>query len=66
VSVTVKTWTKDMERIAALEAALKPFAEMAESYEGERAAHVVASKGGTIISVYDLRDAAALLQKSTQ
>lgn len=50
------------KRIAELEVALLPFADMAESYEGERASFVVASKGGTIVSVYDLRVAAKALQ----
>ncbi len=53
----------DQRRIFELEAALQPFAAMAESYRDDPAAFVIASKGGTIISVYDLREAAALLQK---
>lgn len=54
---------KARARIAELEAALAPFARMAGSYEADPAAHVVASKGGTIISAYDLRDAAVALRK---
>jgi hypothetical protein len=72
----VTVWTDDMKRaamadaqkvcdlttrVAGLEAALRPFAQMAESYADERASLVVASKGGTIVSVYNLRDAAEIL-----
>ena len=49
------------DRIVQLEAALEPFARMAESYEDERASFVIASKGGTIVSVYNLREAEKLL-----
>lgn len=45
------------ERIAELEAALRPFAVMAGSYTDESGAHVPLSKAGAIISVYDLRRA---------
>jgi hypothetical protein len=53
------------ERIAELEAALKPFAVMAGSYTNESGAHVPLSKAGAIISVYDLRRAEDALTKST-
>ncbi len=49
------------ERIAELEAALKPFAAMSGSYTHMHGAHVVASRGGTILDVNDLRRAAALV-----
>lgn len=45
--------------IANLEAALVPFARMSDSYDDEPASHVIASKRGTILSVYDLRLAKA-------
>lgn len=51
------------KRTAELEAALAPFARMADSYDDQPAAHVVASRGGTILGVYDLRAAKAALQK---
>ena len=47
--------------IERLRAALKPFAVASDSYDGEAPAHVVASKGGAIVSVYDLRIAKAVL-----
>jgi hypothetical protein len=53
------------QRIAELEAALKPFAVMAGSYTDESGAHVPLSKAGAIISVYDLRRAEDALTKST-
>lgn len=49
------------KRVAILEAALRPFADAAESYKNDPAAFVIASNGGTIVSVYNLRDAASVL-----
>jgi hypothetical protein len=54
-----------MAHIAELEAALKPLADLADSFEGERASFVVASKGGVILSVYDLRHARDVLKTTS-
>ena len=54
----------ELSRIAELEAALEPFASMSDSYDDDPAAHVIASKRGTILSVYDLRIAKASITKS--
>lgn len=59
----VKRRNIEGKRIAELEAALGPFASMSDSYDDDPAAHVIASKRGTILSVYDLRIAkASILQ----
>lgn len=50
-------------RIAELEAALLPFAEMADSYIDEKGSYVPLSKRGAIIQVSDLKTARDVLAK---
>lgn len=54
-----------MQRVKELKAAIEPFARMSESYPEKGGAHVIASKGGTIIQVSDLRVAHDALTKSS-
>lgn len=49
------------KRIVEMQAALAPFARMSGSYPHMHGAHVIASRGGTILDVNDLRRAAALV-----